>query len=97
MVSQELSPPHLDLPSPPPPPPPPPPPLHLPPPPPPLTAGQGHDAAAPTKTQQGKPGKGERLEQSQTKGPRVFLLHCQLFTFGLLSIFMCSFLIVFLA
>ncbi|KAM7413965.1 hypothetical protein PAMA_018992 [Pampus argenteus] len=54
-VSQELTPPHLDLPPPPPPPPPPPlPPPHMPPP---LHAGQSHDAAAPTKSHQGKSGK----------------------------------------
>ncbi|XP_074488228.1 zinc finger CCHC domain-containing protein 14 [Sebastes fasciatus] len=54
-VSQELTPPHPDLPPPSPKtPPPPPPPPHLPPP---LPAGQGQDAAAPTKNHQGKAGK----------------------------------------
>ncbi|XP_071314020.1 zinc finger CCHC domain-containing protein 14 isoform X2 [Trachinotus anak] len=53
-VSQDLTPPLPDLPLPPPPPPPPPPPSHLPLSPP---AGQGLDAAAPTKTHQVKAGK----------------------------------------
>ncbi|XP_044050903.1 zinc finger CCHC domain-containing protein 14 isoform X7 [Siniperca chuatsi] len=55
-VSQELTPHHPDLhpPLPPPPPIPPPPPPHLPPP---LPAGQGQDAATPTKNHQGKAGK----------------------------------------
>ncbi|XP_053174586.1 zinc finger CCHC domain-containing protein 14 [Scomber japonicus] len=62
-VSQDLTPPHLDPPLPPPPPPPPlppPPPPPLPPPshlPPPVPAGHSHDAAAPSKSHQGKSGK----------------------------------------
>ncbi|XP_038561710.1 zinc finger CCHC domain-containing protein 14 [Micropterus salmoides] len=56
--SQDLTPPHPDLPPPPPPPPlpppPPPPPPHLPRP---LPAGQGQDASAPTKSHEGKAGK----------------------------------------